>query len=304
MPPARQRPFTESRGDSVAKRREMVVTPKVVARAIAEAEAGLQRPTTSERKTALVEVSARDVETWSELFQPRKFSEGLHETDPKHVAKLQRRIMRKGELDPITVIKIAARWYCIDGHHRLAGYKKLKWKAPIKAEWFAGDVREAISYGLKRNEVIKLEMPQSDRFEKAWQMTVLGGWSKAETVDLTSASEGTVADMRRALKAHKSRADARGRMLAQEIPNIQDATWSRVSMAWRGLKLGEYDIEEAAAVLARRISNRLTTMLSKDPETTARALWLYDRDLCDPLWKMLGKVLQEKAEDERTGTGE
>ena len=42
-------------------------------------------------------------------------------------------------------------------------------------------------------------------------------------------------------------------------------------------------MDEAAAKLAGNLVSRMTNTLSNDPEVTARALWLYDRDLCPTL---------------------
>jgi hypothetical protein len=57
-------------------------------------------------------------------------------------------------------------------------------------------------------------------------------------------------------------------------------------------------MNDAAAKLARNLVTRMTTKLSDDPEVTARALWLYNRDLCPDLVKALQKVMKSEREAE------
>jgi hypothetical protein len=65
------------------------------------------------------------------------------------------------------------------------------------------------------------------------------------------------------------------------------------------LEGGEFDAlagaQARAATLARRINNRLTNSLSKDPETTARALYIYDPSLCEPLASALLSIVKAEA---------
>jgi hypothetical protein len=61
----------------------------------------------------------------------------------------------------------------------------------------------------------------------------------------------------------------------------------------------EWDMNEAAAKLARNLVTRMTTKLSDDPEVTARALWLYDRDLCPKLIEALQEHMRSEEEEER-----
>ena len=82
-------------------------------------------------------------------------------------------------------------------------------------------------------------------------------------------------------------------------------------MAWLGIEGGEFDAEvEAqarAATLARRINSRLTNSLSKDAEITARALYIYDPSLCEPLANALRTILSAEAyreAKEHTDAGE
>ena len=85
-----------------------------------------------------------------------------------------------GELRPIVVVRLDNRWVCLDGHHRLTAYVELKWEGTIKANWFAGTVREAVAESRSLNQEDKLEMSLQDNRAAAWQQTVLG-WGEDST---------------------------------------------------------------------------------------------------------------------------
>jgi hypothetical protein len=54
-----------------------------------------------------VDLKPQDIKQRLELFQPRRPGYGLRTLDTKHVTKLATRITRKGELDPVLVVKLA-----------------------------------------------------------------------------------------------------------------------------------------------------------------------------------------------------
>ncbi|MCW5701755.1 MAG: ParB-like nuclease domain-containing protein, partial [Bradyrhizobium sp.] len=101
------------------KKRPSQINAQVVADALREAERELEQPSSTERPL-YVNVMPANITTRLELFQPRRFSAGLREVDPKHVKDLATRITRKGDLNPVLVIKLGGCWVVVDGHHRLA----------------------------------------------------------------------------------------------------------------------------------------------------------------------------------------
>jgi hypothetical protein len=134
---------------------------------------------------------------------------------PKHVNALTKRTKLKGEIDPVLVIKLAAQpwevddvWIVVDGHHRLAAYKKAKHTGTICCQWFGGSARAAMDASAHRNDKVHLPIEQGDRYETAWTRTLLSWdgktWSssKEQVVKLTGCSEGMVAAMRRVVKWH------------------------------------------------------------------------------------------------------
>jgi ParB-like nuclease domain len=251
----------------------------------AQYESGTKRP----EGTAHVDLKPDQITMRPELFQPREFAFGTRVTDTPYVKKLAGQIKLVGELDPITVIRLGDAWVCIDGHHRLAAYKRVKWQGAIKCEWFGGSVREAVDEAVSRNRTVKLEVPKEDRQEQAWKRVLLGWGSKKEIARLCGVSESIVAMMRR-VKARaegstKEAQEMRGRLAGPLV----ETTWSLARLAHLHADPPEMDAEKKAGQLARSIRSRLEDRLSKDPAVTARALAIYDPELPEPLRAALSK---------------
>jgi hypothetical protein len=280
------------------------------------AEALVERPEINQAAPVYVHMKPQDIRERLELFQPRRPGWGTRKLETRHVNHLATRIERKGELDPVLVVKLKTanpytgaldghEWVVVDGHHRIAAYLKKKWTAPIRCEWFGGSVREAADESLRRNEKTHLDVDQGDKAEEAWKRTLLGWGSKREVVSLTGCGEGTVAKMRRVVKWHHDQITGKhqtpmGEKLASTLGNdLRVHSWSKVNGVTLDLSPKQWDMNSAAAKLARNLVMRMTTKLSDDPEVTARALWLYDRDLCPKLLEALQACLRTELETER-----
>ncbi len=281
------------------------------AQALKEAEAELERPEVNDGGPVYIQMRPQDIRERLELFQPRRPGWGTRTLETKHVNKLAVRISRKGELDPVLVVKLGQVWIVVDGHHRIAAYLKQKWKAPIRCEWFAGTVREAMDVSLSRNEKTHLEVDQGDKQEAAWTRTLLDwngkSWSTSKTnvVELTGCGEGTVAKMRRVVKWHhahrtgKEQTTMGDKLVTALGKDLRRYSWSKVNGVTLDLMPKEWDMNDEAAKLARGLVTRMTNRLSEDPEVTARALWLYDRDLCPKLIEALQAHVRDALEAER-----
>jgi hypothetical protein len=265
------------------------ITVRDAAMSVKEAEARLERPKVTDER--YVDLLPKDIRTRLELFQPRRPGWGTRELDTKNINRLAQRIKRKGELDPVLVVKLETanlytgeldghEWVVVDGHHRIAAYLKRKWPGTIKCEWFAGTVREAADESLRRNEIIHLEVQQGDKAEEAWKRVLLGWGSKRDIVRLTGTSDGIVARMRRAVKGHQEQATGKAKtpmgekLVAALGSDLRDHTWTKVNRVLLDLTPKEWNVDDAAAKLARQLVNRMTNKLAVDPEVTARALWL------------------------------
>jgi hypothetical protein len=257
--------------------------------------------------------------------------------DTKYVNELKTRIERKGDMDPVLIVKLVAttinpptrgrtdqykewtvvdgmprltEWIVVDGHHRLAAYRKLKRTDPIKCEWFAGSVREAMDESLRRNEKIHLRIDQGDKAEAAWTRTLLDwngeDWrrSKKDVVELTGCGEGSVAHMRRVMKWHYRHVTGQeqtpmGEKLEIALGrDLREHSWNKVKEAALGLTPQQQDENKAAANLSRNLTTRMTDTLSRDPEVTAHALWLYNRDMCQTLVEELQKRIKKETKEE------
>ncbi|MBP0111339.1 ParB/RepB/Spo0J family partition protein [Bradyrhizobium vignae] len=287
------------------------ITPLETAKSLHAAETQLERPEVTNGSPVYVQVRPQDIRERLELFQPRRPGWGTRTLDTDYVNKLKTRITRKGELDPVLVVKLGNDWIVVDGHHRLAAYQKLKRTEPIRCEWFAGTVREAMDASLSRNEKIHLEVDQGDKAEAAWTRTLLdwsgSGWSssKADVVTLTGCGEGSVAQMRRAVKWHhnqrtgKERTPTGEKLYVRLGPDLRVHPWNKVKSVLNDITPKEWDLNEAAAKLARNLVMRMTTKLSEDPEVTAQALWLYNRDQYPKLVEAMQAYLRGQQEAER-----
>jgi len=286
------------------------IKPLDTVKALRAAEAELEKPE-STGAPVFVQVPPQDIVERLELFQPRRPGWGTRTLETDHVNSLKTRIIRKGELDPPLVVRLAGKWTVVDGHHRLAAYAKAKYTAPIKCEWFAGTVREAMDASLSRNEKTHLKVDQGDKWEASWLRTQLDwngdGWtsSKQQVVSLTGSGEGTVALQRRAFKWHYNYTrhgehHPTGEKLHDTLgPDLLIHTWSKVNRVLRDLSPNEFDANEAAAKLSGQLTRRMTNKLSEDPEVTAQALWLYDREAYPRLLEAMQRHLSSQLEAER-----
>lgn len=297
------------------------ITPRVVANALRQAEKDLERPEAT-NEPIFVQVRPQDIRERLELFQPRRPGYGTRELDAAYVRKLKTRIERKGELDPVLVVKFKTtnpytgvadghEWVIVDGHHRKEAYLRLKRTEPIKCEWFPGTVREAMDASLSRNEKVHLEVDQGDKAEAAWTRTLLDwngkNWSssKSEIVHLTGCGEGSVAEMRRCVKWHNNfrtgvDQNPTGELLVRTLgPDLSVHSWNKVKQTKQGWTEQEWNVNDAAARMARNLTMRMTNKLSENPEVTAQALWLYDREAYPKLVEAMQTYLRSQQETER-----
>jgi hypothetical protein len=266
-------------------------SPAKRASAFKEAEEMLVRPAAADGPT-YVQLKPQEIHTRHELFQPRELftKSGL---DTKHINKLRRVIEIKGELDAILVVKLGTQWVCVDGHHRIAAYQKLKWKE-IKGEWFAGSLREAVDESYKRNEINKLEIDREDKYEEAWRRVILRQGSKAQIVKFCGVGEGTVAFMRRVKRRYEEDTDDFAEQFRRRLgTRLDEVSWNRARMTYLNTEPKD-TARDAAVKLATSMKTRLSDTLSRDPADTAAALALYDPELPGPLMKELAERLVPK----------
>jgi hypothetical protein len=76
------------------------------------------------------------------------------------------------------------------------------------------------------------------------------------------------------------------------IERLEDVSWGAARAAYLALKPGpERTLQDKAATLSKQLTKRMTDFLSRDPEVTALALKLYDRDLIPLLTRHLQELV-------------
>jgi hypothetical protein len=300
------------------------ITAHVTAEALREAETRLVKPDDNGGSPVYIELEPQSIKQRLELFQPRRPGYGLRTLDTNHVNALVTRIKRRGELDPPLVVKLETvnpytgevdghEWVVVDGHHRLEAYRKAKHTGTIRCQWFGGSVRAAMDASVYRNEKVHLPIDQGDKAEAAWMRTLLDwngkDWSssKQQIVKLTGCGEGTVAVMRRMVKLHHNyRTGAHKHPMGERLynrlgPDLSKHSWSKVNRVRLDLSPEQESKDDAAAKIARQLNSRMPILRTLDPEITARALWLYDRDLCPKLVAALQALSGEDDDEMESG---
>jgi len=241
----------------------------------------------AERKGCPAEEGAAEIDiarirSCPAVFQPR----GGKDEDDYHVRELTRALKAGGataKLDPVLVMRIGRDVYCVDGHHRLAAYREAEASGPIPVEWFDGKLDDAVGEAIKRNSRDKLPMSRNDKLEAAWRLVVLGANSKAEIIQATTISDGTVATMRRTartIREHIEKAMARDDFAASGLRPPEEMTWHEARMF--GKKAKEYDdewVEREAEARAEKLRQTFGTKLRTQKEVTARMLEIYSPSL-------------------------
>jgi hypothetical protein len=254
--------------------------------ALKAAEGHVVRP--GPEDTKVVRLKATEIETHPVLFQPREFlvfrrDRTNSETDPEYVKDLQKRISIKGELDPLTVIKLDTAWVIVDGHHRLAAYRELGWKQPLRCLWFDGTARQAMDAAAESSLVLKLTAARADRDEMAWQRVLMGGWRREDIRKICCVSPNLITRMRKVVDwfNDKTVRTTERYEFRKQTPNLKDAGWMQANLAYLGATPEQRDDEMRAQALARRMRERFDGRhsLSLNPKITAMAIERYDRKL-------------------------
>lgn len=124
-----------------------------------------------------------------------------HEGDSAAHIRTMAAALSKGisvDLDPVTVWWDGKGWCCIDGHHRLAAYRKAnKMENDVPVRVFTGTLDEAIAQAALGNTSVKLSTSNNERLRAAWRLVCTTKLPKAQTVSASKVSGSTVASMRR-----------------------------------------------------------------------------------------------------------
>ena len=192
-------------------------------------------------------------------------------------------------LDPILVLLIGRQAFLIDGHHRIAAYRK-QGSEDIPVRYFEGSVRDAVLAAGEANSKAVQPMTRSECANYAWRLTCIGGYSKAATAKAASVSERLVATMRATKKT-----------LGEQAANYED--WWQASKAARGKEqrsMTDEEIDEWKEAQAQEYAERLRKTFSgkliTNPEVAARAIEIHFGEHLQELLNELGPYEEEDVE--------
>jgi len=166
-------------------------------------------------------VSLGGIETDEDTFQHRAY--GWEDTweGKEQIKDLMRHLRNTQEpLDPILVYRVDGKLVVVDGHHRLEAYRRVQWDKLVPVEVLAGSLRDAKEAGFTANNKGQRPFTLQERQEKAWDYTKewffegMKGLSKDWTAKRAGIAQGTVARMRRLIRA--------------EGETLKDLSWAEV----------------------------------------------------------------------------
>ena len=134
-----------------------------------------------------------------EVFQPRD-RVGMMDEDDWFIDDLKQAVERGStpDLDPVVVWWSGKRWIVIDGHHRIAAYRRAARDVEtIPVQVFEGGLDDARLEAVRLNQKNKLVMRQSERLEAAWRLVCTSDLSKKRIALSCGVAARTVATMRR-----------------------------------------------------------------------------------------------------------
>ncbi|MEO9682778.1 MAG: ParB N-terminal domain-containing protein [Tateyamaria sp.] len=127
------------------------------------------------------QVRLKDIEERTDLMQ---FRERLQE---HHVAELVGILKQDRELDPVTLWEDpeTGATVLVDGHHRLAAYRRAEWSKPIPSQVHHCDRKAARLLAMGENGKARLQFTTTERRNAAWALACDGStdqwfYSRAE----------------------------------------------------------------------------------------------------------------------------
>lgn len=152
--------------------------------------------------------------------------------DKNHVARLAALLKDEGkDLDPIKVLRVGRRNIVIDGHHRVAAYRRQK-RRDIPVSWFAGSPRDALIEAGRENSKSHLPMTTADRSERAWELVCSELYSIKQIAEGASVARRTVSNMRRVRNEYVSK----GQEIPESWAEVRQQSWDLRDESGEALK--------------------------------------------------------------------
>lgn len=212
------------------------------------------------------------IKTNPEVFQHRTIINWISEP---HIKELIKALEAGLLLEAITVWWNGKNWTCIDGHHRIEAYKKVRdqqHSIPVKV--FSGTIDDAITKAAASNTKDKLPMSRYEKREAAWRLTIGTDMSKTEVLTVTGTSDRTIGNMR-LVKSQLLKANPEA--------DLSELSWLEALAKSKGNESEAIDWdernEEQAQELAKQLAKHLPKKTRSSPEILARAIEIYDTRL-------------------------
>lgn len=203
----------------------------------------------------------RDQESW----ETRRHIEGLTAVLRREKGSGDDRV--RALLEPIDVFAVAGRWYVLDGHCRLAAYKRagLSSAALIPVRVVQGSLQEALAHSMGANTRDKLPLTKNEKLEAAWKLVLTDPQKERSAraiAKLTGVSPSTVTKMRTQLET----------ALWHEDP--ANLTWAQVKRRKADVRECDEDWQDAQRErLGRRLRKHFGPVPDRIPDLFLDALF-------------------------------
>jgi ParB-like chromosome segregation protein Spo0J len=228
-----------------------------------------------ERASRPTQLLLKEIKTDEATFQWR-VSQFNKVESAEHLRVLTQALQNSNKpLDPLQVFqKDDDNYYVMEGHHRLAAYRKARWKKPIPVTVFEGTLDQAQLAALAANVKDKLRLSGPEKREAAWRLITHYKHlklSKAEIAEKSGTAPSTVANMRKVERA-----------LLEGGKDPKTYTWTKARSEGpenAELSADEWRERKAKKIVDALLKAKIGQGLSKDPEVTALALQMLNPSL-------------------------
>jgi ParB-like chromosome segregation protein Spo0J len=232
------------------------------------------------------QVVLRKIELCRELFQPRA-------EDEAHTKDLSDALKRRGELEPLLVLRVGKRVILIDGHHRYTAYWRGGWRdKAVPVTWFEGSVAEAAAESRKANSRAKLPMTTPEKQNAAWLMVRLGRYTRPQIMEAAGVSDGQIGTMRRVLKKY-------GAAVIETDSWFKARQFSDKQSDWEPPTDDEREAELLAKAkrYAERMRKTFHSVLARNPDLFAMVLREYCNRNLKRVHEAVGDIVQAEPWD-------
>lgn len=220
----------------------------------------------SGRAPETYEAAMSTLRTRPDLFQMRE-----QKATERHHVEMLCKALRNGDgpFDPLTVWREPdkRRLYVIDGHHRIAAYRRFGWTQTVPVIIHRCPYRQALLLVSAENRKTRLPVSYAEKADWAWRLVSEGGNTQEAIASSAGVSRSTLTAMAKALR----KISAEG--------TTPSTSWSAARMQANGedfqpMTKDERDAQrqQRAERLAKQIRGAMSKAAKRDAEEVAMAL--------------------------------